>query len=481
MGQPTHGHNDSYTPADRMTAMRLINQPQYTRWLARMLIVFLLITPFVLLLLPWQQNVYAAGRIIAYDPVYRQQDIEAPIDGRIQKLYVKEGDRVKAGQVLVEIRDPDSLLLSRLKLQKDAIDERIKAAKQRQDSFLKQVNALVISQKQGIEAAKNRLEGSKQRLEGARESLTIAGISQDQAMIAYRVQSNLYKDGLTPELTFINAKLRRDSTIADQRRAVNTVESGEAEVKTLTADLAKVETDIEASISSAKASQQGADAELASAVRDLEMMNVQISRQQSQIVMAPHDGVVHRVLANGDLGGTLVKNGDRLMTITPTIPNKADRVVELFLDGNDAPQLTEYWRQKLRRQQEAVENDEYIEGDEIKVRIQFEGWPAVQWIGWPSLAWGTFGGTVMFVDPHDDGKGRFRILVKPDPNPEAEDHAEWPSQYSLRQGARAQAWVLLDKVSIGFELWRRFNGFPPVIAPKDGEEKAKPAKLRVPK
>jgi hypothetical protein len=25
---------------------------------------------------------------------------------------------------------------------------------------------------------------------------------------------------------------------------------------------------------------------------------------------------------------------------------------------------------------------------------------------------------------------------------------------------RAVAWVLLDEVSLGFELWRQFNGFP---------------------
>jgi len=29
---------------------------------------------------------------------------------------------------------------------------------------------------------------------------------------------------------------------------------------------------------------------------------------------------------------------------------------------------------------------------------------------------------------------------------------------------RANGWVLLNIVPIGYELWRQFNGFPPVVA-----------------
>jgi membrane fusion protein, adhesin transport system len=92
------------------------------------------------------------------------------------------------------------------------------------------------------------------------------------------------------------------------------------------------------------------------------------------------------------------------------------------------------------------------------VRLQFEGWPAVQFAGWPSVAVGTFGGRVGFVDATDDGKGRFRVVVVPDPEDE-----DWPSAQYLRQGVRAKGWVLLEQVRLGFELWRQFNGFPPAL------------------
>ena len=66
-------------------------------------------------------------------------------------------------------------------------------------------------------------------------------------------------------------------------------------------------------------------------------------------------------------------------------------------------------------------------------------------------------GEVAFVDAHDDGHGRFRVVVVP-------TAAEpWPDAAVLRQGVRANGWVLLDRVSAGFEIWRRLNAFPPSL------------------
>jgi adhesin transport system membrane fusion protein len=30
---------------------------------------------------------------------------------------------------------------------------------------------------------------------------------------------------------------------------------------------------------------------------------------------------------------------------------------------------------------------------------------------------------------------------------------------------RAQAWFQLGQVRLGYELWRQFNGFPPMLTP----------------
>lgn len=129
-------------------------------------------------------------------------------------------------------------------------------------------------------------------------------------------------------------------------------------------------------------------------------------------------------------GGELVKPGDVLAVL---VPDTQERAVELWVNGNDIPLVT----------------------PGRSVRLQFEGWPAIQFAGWPSVAVGTFGGTVAFVDAADDGNGRFRIVVVPD------REEPWPATRFLRQGTRANGWVLLDRVRLGYELWRQFNGFPP--------------------
>ena len=75
------------------------------------------------------------------------------------------------------------------------------------------------------------------------------------------------------------------------------------------------------------------------------------------------------------------------------------------------------------------------------------------------MAIGSFGGIVSFVDPAaTDSKGRVRVLVVPDPN-----DIDWPEPDLLRQQVRAQGWFMLDNVTLGWELWRRINGFPPTF------------------
>ncbi len=170
--------------------------------------------------------------------------------------------------------------------------------------------------------------------------------------------------------------------------------------------------------------------EMSGASAELARLETKIARQASQSIDAPRDGIIQRVLA--PQGGVMVKAGQVLAVI---VPETANRAVELQISGNDAPLLS------VGR----------------KVRLQFEGWPAVQFAGWPSVAVGTFGGVIAVIDPGAGTDGKVRIIVFP------EKGEEWPDARYLRQGVRVIGWVLLDTVSVGWELWRQFNGFPPSI------------------
>ena len=128
-------------------------------------------------------------------------------------------------------------------------------------------------------------------------------------------------------------------------------------------------------------------------------------------------------------GSVFVKKGDVLAQF---VPQTLKLAVEIYIDGNDLPLMY----------------------PGRKVRLQFEGWPAVQVSGYPSVALGTFGGVVSVVDASNSTNGYFRVIIEPD----TEDI--WPDQAFLRQGSRVYGWILLNEVSLGYELWRQFNGFP---------------------
>ena len=91
------------------------------RVLAHLLVVSLGLALLALFVTPWQQSVTGAGRLIAYTPEERQQAIEAPIEGRIRRWHVQEGDRVEAGDQIVEIADNDPEILDRLDREREAI------------------------------------------------------------------------------------------------------------------------------------------------------------------------------------------------------------------------------------------------------------------------------------------------------------------------------------------------------------------------
>ena len=83
----------------------------------------------------------------------------------------------------------------------------------------------------------------------------------------------------------------------------------------------------------------------------------------------------------------------------------------------------------------------------------------MQFSGWPSQAIGTFGGKVIAVDQSAQTNGRFRVLIAEDKT----GGGGWPEERYVRFGAAVQAWVLLETVPVGYEIWRQLNNFPPEL------------------
>jgi multidrug resistance efflux pump len=178
------------------------------------------------------------------------------------------------------------------------------------------------------------------------------------------------------------------------------------------------------------------EGKIAEAVALRTRIDVNLSRQSAQTVSAPRDGIILRINA-GDTA-TAVSQGDALATFAPS---NATPVVELYIDGRDVPMIH----------------------PGRAVRLEFEGWPAIQFSGWPAVAQGMFDGRVRSIDPAAGTDGLFRILVEEDPAKPA-----WPQEPYVRLGTQVRGWVLMNEVSVGFELWRLLNDFPLQMTPPPG-------------
>lgn len=402
------------------------------RTVARSLVIFFVVSVIALIFTPWQQSVSGMGHVSALTPVERVQAISAPVEGRVARWHVLEGAHVRQGQLVVELTDNDPLILDRLVSEQQAVRERLMMAEGRAAAHEERLGRLQESKTNAVSAARNRVQMAGERIAQNEQAMRAAEERLTAAQLNIVRQKNLLERGLTSQRTVELAQQEFATAQAEVRRALAALNAARTERQALEDDLRKVTADADAAIESERASLNLARAEIANIRAELQRVNSRLARQQTLKVYAPRDGTVLRLLAQPN--SELLKGGEPVALF---VPDANAATVELWLDGMDMPLVQP--------------------GD--KVRLQFNGWPAIQFVGWPAVAVGTFGGVVRLVDAAETNGGKFRILVTPDPEDDP-----WPSARYLRQGVQAKGWVLLRQVTLGWELWRRFNGFPPVIA-----------------
>ncbi|MFQ3236494.1 MAG: multidrug efflux pump subunit AcrA (membrane-fusion protein) [Paraglaciecola sp.] len=170
---------------------------------------------------------------------------------------------------------------------------------------------------------------------------------------------------------------------------------------------------------------------------DLDRLKMILARQEKRTKVAPMNGTVVRLKSGGN--ATYVKAGDILGWF---VPANIERQINIKISGFDAALITAG----------------------RKVKIQFEGWPTFQFSGWTGMSAGTFEGVVSFVEPVADENGLFAIWITP-----AANAKPWPKHESARLGSRVKAWILLEEVRLGYELWRQLNSFPAVRQQQDSK------------
>lgn len=446
----TQGKIKEFEPPVSMPTLRLAATPSWLRRTSRALFVLFLASPFVLTLVPWMQTAAGKGRVVANSPLERQQELRAPLDGLIVDFFGHvEGSIVRKGDPVFRMADNDPMLAQRLESQIGELQRKIDFSEQKVDAFENQMNLLNIALDSAIESAQANVETADNKVTAFERSVDSAEATLDAARQIYERVKQLAVEQLASmqEVELADRDLRKAE--AEVAKANADLKGARNDYKGKVADLEQKRREGQAKIEEARSKREQASSELTTVRKELSELETKRAQVGTQTVVAPWEGVVLRLLRARDTD--FVKKGDGVVML---VPHTDEPAVELWIDGNDAPLVN------------AVQDREYSHDGQVRVRLQFEGWPAVQFAGWPSVAVGTFGGIVKLVDATDDGYGRFRILVVPDP-----DDQPWPNAKYLRQGVRTNGWVLLNQVPLGWEIWRKLNGFPPAIATDKIEKK----------
>jgi multidrug resistance efflux pump len=416
-------------------SVQLLEQRQTPKRLKKILLWasgFMLIIFF----LPWTQTVKSKGNVTALSPNNRPQTVEATIGGRIEKWFVQEGQFVKKGDTIVflseiksEYMDPN--LIARTESQMKSKENSANSYMVKVGSLDKQIDALIDNRIIKIQQTKNKIKQCELKIISDNADFMANSKQLEIAIKQYKRTEDLFKQGLKSQTDLENKRLKVQEMEAKVTSFESKLLTSKNELLNAEAELNSIDADYRDKIAKS-------ESEKASAMSSLYDVEATVTKMQNQVanysvrsgyyyVTAPQDGYISEALQNGI--GEIVKEGKALVSIVPTL---SDYAVEMFADPVDLPLLH-------------VGNT---------VRIQFDGWPAIVFSGWPNVSYGSYGGKIAAIDNFVNSKGKYRILVAPDPK----EHP-WPT--GLRMGVAVDAIALLDDVSIWYELWRKINGFPP--------------------
>jgi len=425
---------ETHPDAGRFTAFRRARTPQAGRTLARWaaaLGLLVLLAGF----LPWTQNIRSTGKLTTLRPQDRPQTVPSTIAGRIKAWRVQEGQLVQKGDTLaelVEIKDkyfdPELLARTREQLEAKIASLRESAAKTR--ALGGQQDALRLALQASLAKARNKVQQADLKVRSDRAELVAARADYAIAQRQQERQELLYKQGLKSLTELEQRRLKFQESTAKLQAVQNKLGasrqdsvSARIELQSLNAEYADKLAKSESDRRSATGYQFDAEAQIAKMRNELANLSI---RAGYYFITAPQTGYVVRALKEGQ--GEIVKEGEDLVTLMPANPRLA---AELYVKPMDVPLL------RVGR----------------RVRLQFDGWPALVFTGWPGSSFGTFGGVVQVID-NIDSNGQYRILVTHEPGTEP-----WPAP--LRVGSGVYGWALLDNVPVWYELWRQINGFPP--------------------
>ncbi len=434
----------NFTPKSIRSIYRYEKNSKIGYWVLG-IFVFLLIV----LLMPWTQNISSSGHVTTLYQDQRPQQINTVIPGKIIKWYIKEGDIVKKGDTLVQLADTkddylDSNLVERTKDQLNSKEQELLFYSEKINAIESQINAIENNRDLKISSYQNKIEQYKRKLISDSSEVVAAEVEYKIAQEQLTRGKQLFNQGVVSLVELERRTAQSNKTLAilteKQQKLLNTKQ----EINIIKIDINSVRQEADdkifksrSEIASSRGNIAGATGELA---KNKNILANYISRGNQKWLIAPQDGQIIKAKKGGI--NEIVKEGEMIVEMVPT---QIDHAIELFIEPMDLVLIN----------------------PGQKVRMIFDGFPAIVFSGWPNNSYGTFGGVVSMVENNRNENGKFRILVIPD-----SDQNKWPA--ALKTGTGARGFALLNTVPVWYELWRQINGFPPdYYTTKAGTKNAK--------
>lgn len=201
-----------------LAMLRLHDLPEIARALSRLLIVFFLFMAVSMIAIPWRQTSQGSGRVIAYLPQERVQNVHATVAGRIKHLFVREGSTVKKDDPILEVVDIDPQFLRRVKLERDALKRQYEAAQHIVKTAAYDMNRQTDLYHKGI-AARKDMEQAIIAYKNAQsgEAQALANLTQADSRLA-RQESQVLKAPM--DGTIVRLMVGSSNVVVDQGQVV---------------------------------------------------------------------------------------------------------------------------------------------------------------------------------------------------------------------------------------------------------------------
>lgn len=420
---------------DRFKTVKGLTSRPYYKILNR-LITIIAIVAFVILFLPWTQNISGKGAVTTIKPNQRPQSIQSVISGRIEKWYVQEGDYVKTGDTILfisEIKEDymDPNLVQNTKNQLDAKNQALNSYSSKYGALASQIKSIQSEKGLKLEQAENKLKQARFKVKSDSIDLVAVKTQLKIANTQFNRAVQLNSEGLKALTDVEEKRLKQQEVEAKIITQENKLLTTQNELLNAKVELNRIVAEYNEKVAKAESDQFTAlsnQYDTEAQVNKLKNQYANYSiRNGMYYIKAAQNGYINRALQAGI--GETIKEGTPIATV---MPSEYDIAVETFVNPLDLPLIKK--------------------GE--KIRIWFDGWPTIVFSGWPDMSYGTFGGKIIAIEQFISDNGKFRVLIAPDP-----EEAPWPKQLSI--GSGAQTIALLNTVPVWFELWRTLNGFPP--------------------